>query len=152
EFGLTPAASGRLATTDGGEQLTLVEAPRRRLLEMRIGADDADDVGRVASALARLGLDAERSTDSVAAVDRGTEVRVVVQVAPRLTQAGVAAAVNGPGDVERPNQRAVATLRDGAVHPRKLGHVVVGTTDMAGSQRFFIDAVGFKVSDTVKGL
>jgi len=152
EFGLTPAASGRLATADGGEQLQLVPAPRRRLLELRIGADDADDVGRVAAALARLGIDAERTPDSVAAVEGGTDVRVVVQIAPRLAQAGVAAALNGPGDVRRANQRAAATLRDGPVRPRKLGHVVVGTTDLAGSQRFFVDGVGFKVSDTVKGL
>ena len=152
EFGLTPAASGRLATADGGEQLTLVPAPRRRLLELRIGADDADDVSRVASALVRLGFDAERTPDSVAAVEGGTDVRVVVQIAPRLAQAGVAAAMNGPGDVRRANQRAAATLRDGPVRPRKLGHVVVGTTDLAGSQRFFVDAIGFKVSDTIAGL
>jgi len=152
EFGLTPAASGRLATADGGEQLQLVPAPRRRLLELCIGADDADDVGRVAATLVRLGIDVEQTPDSLSAVERGTEVRVVVQVAPRLAQAGGAAAMNGPGDVRRANQRAVATLRDGPVRPRKLGHVVVGTTDLVGSQRFFVDGVGFKVSDTVKGL
>src|SRR6185369_11494569 len=76
EFGLTPGPSGGLATANGGEQLRLVSAPRRRLLEMRVGVDDADDVGRVAAALTRLGVDVERTADSVTAVDPGTDVRV----------------------------------------------------------------------------
>jgi catechol 2,3-dioxygenase-like lactoylglutathione lyase family enzyme len=37
------------ATADGGEQLALRPAGRRRLLEISIGADDLDDVGRVGS-------------------------------------------------------------------------------------------------------
>jgi catechol 2,3-dioxygenase-like lactoylglutathione lyase family enzyme len=106
----------------------------------------------VAAALARLGIEAQRTADSLAAVDPGTEVRVVVQVAPRLIQAGKAALVNAPGYVGRASTRAAATLREAPVRPRKLGHVVVGTTDLQASQRFFVDAVGFKVSDTVKGL
>jgi catechol 2,3-dioxygenase-like lactoylglutathione lyase family enzyme len=117
-----------------------------------VGADDGDDVGRVAAALARLGVDAKRTADSVAAVDPGTDVRVVVQVAPRVAQSGPAAAINAPGQVGRANARADATLREAPVRPRKLGHVVVGTTDLEASQRFFVGAVGFKVSDTVKGL
>ena len=40
-------------------------------------------------------------------------------------------------------------LRDGAVHPRKLGHVVIGSTDQEASTRFFTDGLGFKVSDRV---
>src|SRR5262249_59370469 len=59
EFGLTPSAGDALATVDGGEQLRLLSAPRRRLLELCIGADDADDVGRVVAALARLGVESK---------------------------------------------------------------------------------------------
>ncbi len=43
-------------------------------------------------------------------------------------------------------------MRVGPVRPRKLGHVVVGSTDLAASQRFFMDGIGFKVSDTITGL
>jgi catechol-2,3-dioxygenase len=42
--------------------------------------------------------------------------------------------------------------REGRVRPRKLGHVVLGSTDLDASQRFFIDGIGFKVSDTIAGL
>jgi catechol-2,3-dioxygenase len=79
-------------------------------------------------------------------------VRVVVRIAPRLQQAGAAPATNGPGHIARTNQRAAAVLREVPVRPRKLGHVVLGSTDFPASQRFFVDGIGFKVSDTVKDL
>ena len=49
EFGLEPSqhsAEGTrhtFATVDGGEQLNIVAAPQRRLLEICIGADYPDD-------------------------------------------------------------------------------------------------------------
>jgi len=152
EFGLRPIAAGRLASADGGEQLELVPAPSRRLVELGIGVDDADDVARVAAALATLGVNAERTASSVVAVDPGTEVRVAVTIADRIQGASAAVATNGPGRAGRGSNRADAVLRDGAVRPRKLGHVVLGSTDLASSQRFFIEGIGFKISDTVAGL
>ena len=153
EFGLTPTANGRFATVDGGEQLELVPAPTRRLLELGIGVDDPDDLARVAAALATLGVSAERTASSVVAVDPGTEARVVVAIADRIRPAaGAAVPTNGPGRADRGSQRADAVLRGGAVRPRKLGHVVLGSTDFETSQRFFIEGLGFKVSDTVAGL
>lgn len=153
EFGLEPLGDGRFATADGGEQLRLVATPTRRLVELGIGADDADDVGRVAGSLERLGVAVERTPDAVVATDGGTRVRVVVGVAPRIVQAAaVASATNGPGRRDRVTKRADAVVRDGRVRPRKLGHAVLGTTDLEASSRFFIDGVGFKVSDSIAGL
>src|SRR5206468_668513 len=114
-----PTGEGRFATSDGGEQLRLVPAPRRRLVELGVGADDPDDLARVASGLGRLGVAVERSTGTVVAVDPGTGVRVVVGVAERLRQTAVAAAAaNGPGRVDRPTGRAAGILREGPVRPR----------------------------------
>lgn len=153
EFGLTPVGPGRFATTDGGEQLRLVATPTRRLVELGIGADDADDLGRVARDLGRLGVSAELGSDTLVAHDPGTRVRVVVQIAERIQSAPTAASsYNGPGRVERRNLRADGILRESRVRPRKLGHVVLGSTAFAASQRFFIEGIGFKVSDTVDGL
>ena len=39
----------------------------------------------------------------------------------------------------------------GPVMPRKLGHAVLGTTDLAATQAFFVAGLGFKVSDFIKG-
>lgn len=169
EFGLTPdpsqltsidgreTATGggphRLHTVDGGEQLRIAHAPRRRLLELGVGADDPDDLARIATALGGLGLGVERGERSVSAVDPGSAVRVTVSIAPRLAQPVVPSPVgNGPGRVDRAGARADGVLREDPVRPRKLGHVVIGSTDQTSSQRFFTDGLGFKVSDTVPGL
>ncbi|MCX0242273.1 VOC family protein [Streptomyces drozdowiczii] len=164
DFGLTPVgdaigqadapqSSYTLSTVDGGEQLRIVHAPRRRLVELGVGAEDPDDLDRVAASLARLGVPVHRAEGSVTAVDPGTEVLVRVEIAPRLRQAPVAAPpYNAPGAVARPGHRAPGILREEPVRPRKLGHVVLGSTDQETSQRFFREGIGFKVSDTVKGL
>ena len=153
EFGLTPTGIGRFATADGGEQLRLVATPVRRPLELAIGADDADDVARVAAALRKLDIAVALDDGAVTAVDRGTQVKVTVAIAPRIqSTAGAAQATNGPGRLGRPNARAGAILRETPVRPRKLGHVVFGSTDLDASQRFFIDGIGFKVSDSLPGI
>jgi catechol-2,3-dioxygenase len=36
------------------------------------------------------------------------------------------------------------------VRPRRLGHVVVGSTDVEASERLFVTALGFRVSDVVQ--
>jgi hypothetical protein len=38
------------------------------------------------------------------------------------------------------------------VTPRKLGHVVIGSTDQAATQRFFTEGIGFKISDSVPSM
>ena len=153
DFGLAPLGAGRFATRDGGEQLVLTAAPARRLVELGIGADEPDDLERVARGLAKLGVEVKRGTSSLAAIDPGTKVRVVVGTAERLRQTPAALApTNGPGRIDRHAERAPALARDEHVRPRKLGHVVLGTVDLDASQRFFIEGIGFKVSDTVRGL
>jgi len=157
DFGLDPTGVADEAhgftTTDGGEQLRLVATPRRRLVELRIGADDVDDVGRIASALARLEIPVQRESNLLRTVDAGTELTVVVELAQRVAQRDTPPPpYNGPGHVSRPGTRAPGVLRTNRVQPRKLGHVVLGSTDQAGSQRFFTEGLGFKISDTVPGL
>ncbi len=153
EFGLTRTPGHRFSTVDGGEQLERVAAPRRRLLALGIGADDPDDLDRVASRLAGLDVAVERTPDAVVAHDPGTDVRVTIAVAARVASAPApAAATNGPGRIDRVTARADGIERTGPVRPRKLGHVVIGSTDLAASERFFIEGVGFKISDSVTGL
>jgi catechol 2,3-dioxygenase-like lactoylglutathione lyase family enzyme len=152
EFGLTPAGGGWFTTQDGGRQLRIVPAATRRLTELTIGVDDPDDLARVAGSLARLGVTAERTASSLSAVEKATGVRATLKVAGRLTQSLVPATpYNGPGRVERHDDRAPGILREGPVRPRKLGHAVVGTTDLEATTSFFTDGLGFKASDYIKG-
>jgi catechol 2,3-dioxygenase-like lactoylglutathione lyase family enzyme len=153
EFGLTPRENGTLATVDGGEQLRIVASDRRRLVQLGVGADDPDDLDRVAASLASLGVPVERTAGSVRAVDPGTEITVQVEIAGRYQQEPTPAPeYNSPGVTARADQRAPGILRDQPVRPRKLGHVVLGSTDQQLSQRFFQQGLGFKISDTVPGL
>ncbi len=157
DFGLTPAASAgevrTLSTVDGGEQMVLTTSARRRLLELHIGADDRDDVDRIVANLGRLEIPAQRTADSVTAYDPGTAVTVTVTVTPRLEQVETPPpAYNGPGHLARLNNRAPGVERTNRVRPRRLGHVVLGSTDQEQSQRFLTQGIGFKVSDTVPGL
>ena len=156
DFGLTGVreSSGEWSfhTLDGGEQLRLVASPTRRLVELTIGADDHDDLDRVNHQLTALGVPVTRDADRVSAVEPVTGACAVVAVRPRLEQREVAAtAYNGPGRLERVNLRAPGVARESAVRPRKLGHVVVGSTDVATTERFFLDGLGFKLSDRIAG-
>src|ERR1700756_569500 len=61
-------AARRFATVDGGEQLILVHRPIRQLVEIGIGAGDADDLGRIKAALAGIDVDARVNDDELHAV------------------------------------------------------------------------------------
>ncbi len=153
QFGLTPTEGGRFNTADGGEQLRLVESPIRRLVEMKIGVDDPDDISRIASQLAKLGVEANVEANRLLALEPLSGVRAIVEVAPRIEQPTIdATPYNGPGRLERRNNRAPGVDRTERVRPRKLGHVVLGSTEQASTQRFFAEGLGFKVSDEVPGM
>lgn len=153
DFGLTPEADGWLSTTDGGRQLRIVDAPTRRLVALSVGADDRDDIERIARNLNGLGIPFERSASSITALEEATGIHATVEVQPHIAQPTVPAPIyNGPGRIDRANVRAPGILREAPIKPHKLGHVVIGSTDHAVSQRFFTHGLGFKVSDEVKGL
>jgi len=138
EFGLTPQHDGWFGTRDGGRQLQIVHSPMRRLVEVHVGADDADDITRVADGLRSLGIESARGPHSVTAVELASGVRASVEVAPRVTQIPApVVAYNGPGRIERTGARAPGVLRTDHVQPRKLGHTVLGTTDLAVTRAFF---------------
>jgi catechol 2,3-dioxygenase-like lactoylglutathione lyase family enzyme len=153
DFGLTPEADGWFSSQDGGRQLRIVHAPSRRLIALSIGADHLDDLYAIASNLVRLGVDPRVDGQRLTAVEPATGVEVHVEVTPRLAQTVVPGApFNGPGRIERENSRAPSILREDAVRPRKLGHVVIGSVDQEASQRFFTDGIGLKLSDEVSGV
>lgn len=150
DFGLKDLGEGRMATREGGEQLRLVQTDRRRLVDLGIGAENPDDLDRIQSRLDGLGLTWRRDDDRLRVHDPGTRVTATVEIAPRLEQQEASAPdMNGPAHHARANERAEGAFRVGPVRPRRLGHVVVGSTDLDGSYRLFIDALGFKISDEV---
>ena len=153
EFGLTPLGDNAFATSDGGEQFRLTYSAQRRLVEIGVGVDDADDLDRVQHQLDALDLAAQRSGDSVTAVEPIAGFTAVVSIAPRIEQKIVdPTPSNGPGRIDRPDTRAPGIERHGQVTPHKLGHVVIGSTDQVATQRFFTEGLGFKISDVVPSM
>jgi catechol 2,3-dioxygenase-like lactoylglutathione lyase family enzyme len=152
-FGLIPLGDNRLATPDGGEQLKIVQAPLRRLVELGVGVDDPDDLDRVTASLARLDVKGTRDPASLRVTDPNSNLEVVLRIAPHVQQQPAEQVpYNGPGRPSRPNVHAPGIEREDRVRPRKLGHVVIGSRDQDASQRFFTEGLGFKVSDHVPGL
>ncbi|WP_327111255.1 VOC family protein [Streptomyces sp. NBC_01341] len=156
-FGLIPEPSDNenehwFGTVDGGRrQLRIVHAPIRRLLALGVGADDRDDLGRIESSLRRSDTAVTVEGDQLRTREPVTGLTVNVTVAPHIEQQSTPAGpFNTPGTIGRPNARAASLLRSGPVRPRKLGHISLGSTDVATTQRFFTEDIGFKVSDEVK--
>jgi catechol 2,3-dioxygenase-like lactoylglutathione lyase family enzyme len=159
EFGLTELTPGDFATRDGGEQLHVVERPVRRLVEVTLAADDADDIARIATAAAAHDLDVAHDTTAdganagISVVEPVVGIRVRVAVRDRITQSpNVAPPMNGPGNTVRDGERAPAIFAEGPAAPRRLGHVLWGTPDIAASKRFLVDVLGFRLSDESAGI
>jgi catechol 2,3-dioxygenase-like lactoylglutathione lyase family enzyme len=151
DFGLSPDGGGWFRTTDGGRQLRLVSAPVRRLAEVSVAADARDDIDRIAASLARLPCSYHRIPGGLRVTEPVTGLTVLVQVVPRIRQApSPAPRYNAPGRAERIGQRAQPLLPGTPVRPRRLGHVVIGSTDYETSHRFFVQGLGFRVSDRIK--
>lgn len=152
EFGLTRSGDA-FSTADGGEQLRIRHSPHRRLLSLGVGVDDPDDLDRITASLAGLGVSGHRDGGTLRTADPVTGLDVLVSVSPRLHQTPTPTpAYNAPGDAARAGTRAPGIDRPGRVRPRKLGHVVFGSTDQAATQRFFTEGLGFKISDEAPGL
>lgn len=153
DFGLAETAPGRFATADGGEQLRIGPGALRTVSELAIGVDDGDDLARAASALAHLGVAAQLGARDLVAVDPATGVRVRLEIQPRVEQKPPPRiAYNAPGRVDRVNARSRGALSEAPTPPRKLSHVVIGSPDAPASRRFFVEGIGFRVSDEMAGL
>ena len=151
DFNLTETSPGVFATADGGEQLRLVQTPLRRLVELndRRRRPRRRRPRRLAARRARCRRPAHREwprrrsipAPASACASRSRRASQQETVAPTP--------YNGPGRIDRTG-RAPKLSPDGKPGrrtPRKLGHVVVGTTELEPSKRFFIEGIGFKLSD-----
>lgn len=155
QFGLSDLGDGRFGTRDGGEQLRLYEGPARTIRRLGVGVDDSGDVEQVARRLLDRfdGTVVEVSDERVVAVEPVTKLPAEVMVAPRLTPDPPAATdVNRPGDVQRLDRPAAAVLTESAVQPSNLTHIVYGTPDFSQTLGFFVDGLGFEISDVLDGV
>jgi len=150
DFGLKEAAPARFASADGGEQLALVEASRRCVVEIGLGVDDPEDLDRLDAQLGASGAAVKRDGGDLVSVDPGTGVGVRVGVAPAIAPPNEPRApTNSPGRAERIDVRAAAIDLEPPVRPSKLAHVVLVSPNAEATRRFFLEGLGFKLSDRV---
>jgi catechol 2,3-dioxygenase-like lactoylglutathione lyase family enzyme len=152
-FGLRRTDESRFETVDGGEQLRLVEDGARRVVELGLGVATVDDLNELADRLCRHDRPADLQDGTLRSHESGAGFDVVVTVAPPITSTPRPAAhLNRPGSVARTDRRADGIDREEPVRPRKLGHVVIGSTEPERTQRFFTEGLGFAVSDEIPGV
>jgi hypothetical protein len=153
ELGLSGDAGTGFTGTDGGGSVRLDEGPFRRLDSLTIGCDDEGDLAAIATRLVEGGAEGRLDDGMLAVVDPATRVRFEVRLAgPFAAQKPPVLVVpNAPGAVVRPDRRAPATF-EGPRPPRRLGHVVIGSPDLAGTVTLLTEGLGMKVSDSVEGV
>ena len=144
EFGLKETAPGVFATRVGGDQLYLRPTDgKARVHAIGVGVDARSDLDDLEQRLAKLGYPSEREGEVLVAVEPATGVRIELAVTPRLPRETPPARGGVP-------DRSDLVPRE-PVWPQRLGHVVMGSPDIPGGERFFIGGLGLHLSDYVIG-
>lgn len=135
------------------EQILLLEGPKKRLHHLAFGASESDfeDIRRRLKAAGVPEVDPPPGGDEVGiwAVDPDgnhfnirNEGRPIVPSDPPLSY-------NSPGHTTRVGKRAIEPPLKDRVQPRRLGHVLLFTTDVARQIAFYEGILGMKLSDRV---
>ena len=146
--GMQVTAPGILGTADRPSQLRLREGSYRHVATMRVACETERDLDAISSRLDALGIASVRGDGTLRAADPVLDHDVIVEVT------GAAAITppsprqfNQPGSTGRVDRRSRACVDQLPQAPRRVGHVVFGTTDVEASRAFYVDGLGFKVSD-----
>ncbi len=143
---------GAWGSSDLPGQIRISEAPFRQLREMRVGCEGEADLTETAKRLDDIGVKYQagdgrlRLTDPVNLWDVVVEPAEAHDLPPKPERL-----LNKPGERGRVNERADVVTEPAPRPPRRLGHIVCGTTDLAKSLELY-KALGFRVSDVVAGV
>jgi hypothetical protein len=147
ELGLTNDGTGGFTGTEGGATVQVDESPFRRLLEITAGATDEADLDAAAERLTARGLAPRLADGTLSVVDPASQITLRMQVAAPFSQTAIEVPVdNRPGLAVRRNRRAPGVF-PAARPPRRFGHLVLGSPDLAATRDLLVEGFGFKVSD-----
>lgn len=148
--GLRVTADGVLGTADRPVQLRITEGTHRHLAELHLGCASERDLADIADRLDRLGVTSTLEGTTLSCTDPVLGHRVVIDVAPASPLSVVGDRVtNRPGTADRRDTRAEAVLEIADRAPRRVGHVVLGTPKIAETTAFYIDGLGYRISDQI---
>jgi catechol 2,3-dioxygenase-like lactoylglutathione lyase family enzyme len=151
-LGMVRTDGSTLGTGDRPSQLRIAEGPYRHVSEVRLACTAESDLVEIAARLERLGVASSTTDGGLRCHDPIADHAVVVEVgAPPALTPPPPRQVNGPGRLERTDRRSSAALRTVPAPPRRVGHVVFGSPDVAATVAFYRDGLGFKVSDVIDG-
>lgn len=155
EVGLGHDGNGTFTGTEDGPLVSIEEYPFRRLLSVAVGADDESTIAATAQRLKDRGLNVDATDDQLEVIDPATKVSFSVAVtAPRrAAEIGEDPPLpeNGPDRIHRRNERSPGATGM-ARPPRRLGHLVIGSPDFAGTRDLLVDGLGLRVSDQLDGV
>jgi catechol 2,3-dioxygenase-like lactoylglutathione lyase family enzyme len=135
------------------DQIGVEEAPYRQLLEMRIACESDEDLAVIAKNLQGIGVASESRQGKLHVSDPVNKWRVVVEpcevadIAPQPQRE-----TNRPGERNRLDKRPGVMMEPALRPPRRLGHVVIGTSDILATHKLYTEGLGFRISDIVGGL
>ena len=148
--GLRRSGEGVLGTADRDVQLRVVEGTYRHLSELHLSCETERDLVDIAERIGVLGVESTIHGTTLRCTDPIFAHRVVVDVgAAHPLSAAQQRAFNGPGEKVRVNTRADAVLEPRPRAPRRLGHVVLGTPHYKKAVAFFVDGLGYRISDQI---
>jgi catechol 2,3-dioxygenase-like lactoylglutathione lyase family enzyme len=148
--GLQATGDGVLGTAERPRQLVLRDGAYRHLAELHLGCANEADLTAIARSLELLGIASQIDGTTLICGDPVFDHRVVVDVTrdAELTAAPSRPA-NRPGRLERTTARADVVEEARPRPPRRVGHVVLGTPRVAEACAFYLDGLGFRVSDKI---
>ncbi len=151
-FGLVTKSQGKSLAlqTQGNSHTwgTLIEGPKKQLQHLSFGAY-ADDIPRFRERLQQRGialLAPPPGIESEGLWFRGhdgllTEIRAAEKSSPDVRS------YFGLGDIESPARGTYSRSKAPRVHPRRMSHVAIFTTDVEGAIAFYSDVFGLRLSD-----
>lgn len=159
DFGLVDAETRgnliQMRTSRGSGELQLYEGPKKRLHHLALAAP-GDDFEDVRERLRRAGVQEIEPPKDAPQVGiwffdpDGNLVNVRNEPKPGIPSEPLPI-YNGPGNPGRPPaSRGMPTFE--RADPRRLGHVLFFTPDPDQATRFYMDVLGFKLSDRVPGI
>ena len=136
ELGLGRDAASGFTGTDGGGVVRVSEGPFRRLASVGVGCQDEAELASIVARLTDGGADATVSDGVLSVVDPASRVRFDVRpTSPAPVQAPPTLVVpNAPGVGGAGRPSGPPPCSTGPRPPRRLGHLVIGTPDLAATR------------------
>jgi len=146
--GMVRTSDGVLGTADRPVQLRIAEGTYRHMSDMHMSCATEQDLAEIAARIGEMGVASTIAGSQLTCIDPVFQHRVVIDVtAPHPLTPAQERAWNHAGTRGRIDARADAVVEAAPRPPRRLGHVVLGTPHFAKATAFYIDGLGFKVSD-----